>query len=153
MPRIDPVPALTDHLGYWLRLVSNHVSAGFARRLDGQGVTVAEWVVLRELLDLSALAPSHLAQRMGMTRGGITKLVDRLVAKALVERTDNPDDGRAHTLSLTPAGRRLVPRLARLADANDAAFFGALTARERAALQAALRKVVAARGLRDIPLD
>jgi len=149
-----PLPsALTDHLGYWLRLVSNHVSAAFARRLHGQGVTVAEWVVLRELHDVPALAPSHLADRMGMTRGAISKLADRLVAKALVARQDNPEDGRAHRLVLTPAGRRLVPRLARLADANDAAVFAALSPAERAAIETALRKIVAAQGLTAIPID
>ena len=42
---------LTTHLGYWLRLVSNHVSQAFARKLEGRGVTVAEWVVMRLLLD------------------------------------------------------------------------------------------------------
>jgi DNA-binding MarR family transcriptional regulator len=146
------IPALTDHLGYWLRMVSNHVSAGFARRLEGEGVTVAEWVVLRELLDTDALAPSLLAARMGMTRGAISKLADRLLAKALVVRHENPQDGRAHTLSLTPAGRHLVPRLARLADANEAACFAALTTAERTAVEAALRKVVAHRCLKDIPL-
>lgn len=153
MNRSSPVPALTDHLGYWLRLVSNHVSAGFARRLEGHGVTVAEWVVLRELLDVDALAPSRLADRMGMTRGAISKLADRLVAKALVDRQDDPQDGRAQTLALTAAGRRLVPRLARLADANDAAFFAALASRERATVEAALRKVVAQHGLKHRPVD
>lgn len=146
------LPALTDHLGYWLRLVSNHVSHGFARLLEAKGVTVAEWVVLRELHDVPALAPSRLAERLGMTRGAISKLADRLLAKALVARRDDPDDGRAHSLALTPAGRRLVPELARLADANDAACFESLTARERAAIAAALRKVAASRGVKDIPV-
>ena len=146
-----PVPALTDHLGYWLRLVSNHVSHGFARLIEAKGVTVAEWVVLRELHDVPSLAPSRLAERMGMTRGAISKLADRLVAKALVDRQDDPVDGRAHSLALTPAGRRLVPELARMADANDAAFFGSLSTRERTAIEAALRKVAAARGLKDPP--
>ncbi len=145
------IPALTDHLGYWLRLVSNHVSHRFARLLDAKGVTVAEWVVLRELHDVPSLAPSRLAERMGMTRGAISKLADRLIAKSLVDRQDNPDDGRGHSLALTPAGRRLVPALARLADANDAACFKSLTPRERASIEAAMRKIVAARGLKNIP--
>jgi DNA-binding MarR family transcriptional regulator len=146
------IPALGDHLGYWPRMVSNQVSAGFARRLDGLGVSVAEWVALRELHDADALAPSVLAGRMGMTRGAINKLADRLVAKALVDRQDNPDDGRAHTLALTPAGRRPVPRLARLAETNEAACFAALSASERQAVAAALRKVVAHRGLKGAPV-
>ncbi|CAH0193170.1 MarR family winged helix-turn-helix transcriptional regulator [Roseomonas sp. CECT 9278] len=153
MVRTPSPAALTDHLGYWLRLVSNHVSAAFARRLDGQGVTVAEWVVLRELHDVASRPPSHLADRMGMTRGAISKLADRLVAKRLASRHANPEDGRAHSLALTPEGRRLVPRLARLADANDAAIFGCLSAQERAGVEAALRKIVAAHDLTTMPTE
>src|SRR4051812_44802602 len=129
------VSSLDAHLGFWLRYVSNHVSQGFARRLDGQGVTVAEWVVMRELLDVEALAPSVLAERLGMTRGAITKLADRLIAKSLLVRAANPNDGRAQTLSLTAAGRRFVPRLAALADQNDAEFFGDLSPRDRQTLE------------------
>lgn len=151
MTQHPDIAALTDHLGYWLRLVSNHVSHAFARGIEGQGVTVAEWVVLRQLYDVDALAPSRLAERMGMTRGAISKLADRLIAKALIARTEDPDDGRGHTLALTPAGRRLVPELARIADENDAAFFAPLSPRERAAVEAAMRRIVEARGLKDMP--
>ena len=42
---------LESHLGYWLRYVSNHVSHAFALKVAARGVTVAEWVVLRELYD------------------------------------------------------------------------------------------------------
>ncbi len=35
---------LHDHLGYWLRTVSNAVSQSFARKVEGEGVTVAERV-------------------------------------------------------------------------------------------------------------
>ncbi|MBL8583637.1 MAG: MarR family transcriptional regulator, partial [Rhizobiaceae bacterium] len=71
------VSALESHLGYWLRLVSNRVSHGFARKLAGREIIAAEWVVLRELHD-SAAAPSRLAERLGMTKGAISKLADRL---------------------------------------------------------------------------
>jgi len=149
----EPGPAgLHDHLGFWLRLVSNHVSAAFARRLDGQGVTVAEWVMLRELYGAAPLPPSRLADRMGMTRGAISKLAERLLDKGLLARTADPEDGRAHTLALTEAGRLLVPDLARLADQNEAEFFAILTAEEKAAIEAALRRVVADRGLTGAPI-
>ena len=90
---------LTSHLGFWLRFVSNHVSHAFARKLEDRDVTVAEWVLLRELYDVDHIAPSRLAERMGMTRGAITKLADRLIAKRLVSRRANPDDARAQTLA------------------------------------------------------
>lgn len=153
MKTAPPVADLPDHLGYWLRFVSNHVSQAFARKVEGHGVTVAEWVLMRRLLDVDSLAPSRLAERMGMTRGAVTKLADRLIAKAMLVRAADPRDGRAQTLALTPAGRALVPRLARLADANDAAFFGHLPRADRAALVRILRGIVEARGLRSLPVD
>lgn len=147
------ISALTDHLGYWLRLVSNHVSQSFARRLDDKGVTVAEWVVLRELYDVEALAPSRLAKAMGMTKGAISKLAERLIDKALIAREAAPADGRAHLLSLSVKGRRLVPELALLADENDKEFFEHLSASERTEIKRMLENVVEARQLKDIPVS
>ncbi|MGH7103573.1 MAG: MarR family winged helix-turn-helix transcriptional regulator [Acetobacteraceae bacterium] len=81
MPPAHSASDLTDHLGYWLRYVSNHVSQAFARKVEAHGVTVAEWVLMRQLPDEKALAPSRLAERMGMTRGAISKLADANAAE------------------------------------------------------------------------
>ncbi|MFO1056009.1 MAG: MarR family transcriptional regulator [Dongiaceae bacterium] len=147
------VSDLEDHLGYWLRIVSNAVSHGFARKLAARDITGAEWVVLRKLYDVDAVPPSRLAERMGMTKGAITRLADRLIAKRLVERAANPDDRRAQTLALTAAGRRLVPELAAIADGNDAAFFGVLDDRQRAALGRLMRRIVEGHRLSAIPTE
>lgn len=144
---------LTTHLGYWMRLVSNHVSQAFARKVEARDVTVAEWVLMRCLLDEKAIAPSELASRMGMTRGAISKLADRLIAKSMLKRTADPKDGRAQTLALTSAGRALVPSLAALADTNDREFFKLLTAAERAELLRLLRKLAAKNRFTSSPVD
>src|ERR1700733_16180788 len=102
-------PAVSDlkkHAGFWLRFVSNHVSHAFARRLLASGVTVAEWVVMREMFDDEETSPGVLADRMGMTRGGVSKLVDRLVSKKLITRRERSDDRRFQSIALTVAGRR-----------------------------------------------
>ncbi|HEY6456782.1 MAG TPA: MarR family transcriptional regulator [Steroidobacteraceae bacterium] len=153
MPSTRPTSDLTAHLGYWLRYVSNHVSQAFARKVEAHGVTVAEWVLLRQLLEVEARAPSRLAASMGMTRGAVSKLADRLIAKSLMARTADPRDGRSQTLSLTRAGRSLVPKLAALADANDAEFFDHLAPKDRAALLRALRQIVEKRGLKSLPVE
>ena len=151
MTSAHPVSDLETHLGYWLRMVSNAVSQSFARRVEAEGVTVAEWVFLRMLWDIDPVAPSLLAGRMGMTKGAISKLADRLIGKALVERRADPVDGRAQILSLTAAGRALVPRLAALADGNDAAFFDTLSPEDRNDLERLVRKIVSDRKLTDVP--
>ena len=147
------ISSLESHLGYWMRYVSNHVSYAFARSLQTQDVTVAEWVVMRELYDVEEAAPSRLAERLGMTRGAISKLAERLIAKSLVRRRLNPHDGRAQTLTLTGTGSRLVPKLAALADQNDAEFFGHLVPEEQKAIERILKEVVERRGLKSVPVD
>jgi DNA-binding MarR family transcriptional regulator len=152
MSRAAHTPDLTAHIGFWLRYVSNHVSQAFAQKLAGRDVTVAEWVVMRELFGAEAVAPSFLAARMGITRGAITKLADRLIAKALVIRAASTTDGRAQTLSLTAKARRLVPELAKLADQNETEFFSHLKRAEREELLRILKGVVARRALKTIPV-
>ncbi|MBB3975955.1 DNA-binding MarR family transcriptional regulator [Rhizobium azooxidifex] len=153
MDETPPVSSLESHLGYWLRAVSNNVSQGFARKLEDEGVTVAEWVFMRMLFDFETVSPSELAEAMGMTRGAISKLADRLVAKDLVERRASLADKRAQTLALKPAGRARVPVLAALADGNDREFFGVLEEEERGELDRLLRKIVSKRGLAAVTTD
>lgn len=147
------VSDLKKHTGFWLRFVSNHVSHAFARKLLVSGVTVAEWVVLREMFDDEQTSPGVVAERIGMTRGGVSKLVDRLVAKTLITRRERTDDRRYQSIALTPAARRLIPRLAALADQNDEEFFHPLSAKERAALVATMQKLVQAHRLHTLPTE
>jgi MarR family transcriptional regulator, lower aerobic nicotinate degradation pathway regulator len=144
---------LETHLGYWLRLVSNAVSQSFARKLEAEDITVAEWVFLRTLFDAEGVAPNRLAGLMGMTKGAISKLADRLVAKRLVERSANSEDGRTQSLSLTPAGREKVPLLASLADENDAAFFGRIEPDQRQALRRLMMTIAEKHELTGAPKD
>src|SRR5580692_2128153 len=115
----NPPSDLHSHIGFWLRYVSNHVSHAFAQKLLASGVTVAEWVILREMFERNGIAPSDLAELTGLTRGAISKLADRLIAKKLLTRTYAKDDRRYQTLALTTAGKQLVPALSTIADEND----------------------------------
>ncbi|MDH4438937.1 MAG: MarR family transcriptional regulator [Rhizobium sp.] len=144
---------LTDHTGYWMRMVSNAVSQEFARKVSGEDITVAEWSFMRALYDFEPTAPSALAEQMGMTKGAISKLADRLVAKGLVEKVESREDQRAHSLSLTREGRARIPVLASLADQNDAEFFGVLTNEEHETLDRILRVLAARRELNATPVD
>ncbi len=145
------VSDLKAHIGFWMRFVSNHVSHAFARKLAETGVTAAEWVILREMYGRSNMTPSHVAELTGMTRGAASKLVDRLVEKKLITRTERSDDRRYQDIALTPAGAKLVPTLAALADGNDHEFFSVLTVAEREALLGILKKLVQRHDLHKLP--
>lgn len=147
------VSSLESHAGYWLRLVSNHVSHAFRLRVESHGVTVAEWVVMRTLLDSDGVNPSQLAESVGLTRGAVSKLIDRLSAKRFVACRSEKRDRRYQLVRLTASGRRLVPALAAIADQNDQEFFGHLEAQERAGLIALLARVADRRGFKAVPIE
>jgi len=153
MAKKSNVSELEEHVGYWLRFVSNHVSHAFSRKVEGQGVTVAEWVLLRKMLDAGTANPSQLAESVGMTRGTVSKLVERLSRKKLAVRSLSQGDRRYQTVELTTAGKRLVPILAQLADENDREFFGHLEPDEKASLVNLLQGIVRRHGWKDQPVD
>jgi DNA-binding MarR family transcriptional regulator len=153
VPSSKSASDLTAHLGFWLRAVSNHVSYSFAGRLASKGVTVAEWAMMRSLYGMDPMPPSRLAEEMGMTRGAITKLANRLIRKALVIRKASRDDGRSQTLALTRRGSEIVPELAAIADRNDEDFFEHLSAHERSTLEQLLRGMVEHHRIARIPIS
>jgi DNA-binding MarR family transcriptional regulator len=150
---VVPPSKLTDHTGYWLRMVSNAVSQEFARRVSAHDVTVAEWSFMRALYDGEPVLPSALAETMGLTKGAISKLAERLAAKGLVARKESLEDRRAHSLSLTGEGRAKIPELAALADQNDAEFFDLLTTEEHETFDRILRALAERRALKSTPVD
>jgi len=150
---IQGVSDLESHLGFWLRFVSNHVSGRFKRLVEEAGVSVSEWVALRTLYAADSSTARNLALSLGMTKGAVSKVLDRLERKKLVRRLADPDDGRAQRIALTAAGRRLVPALAALADANDEHFFGQLSPDARQALAETLRELVHTHQLSEVPTE
>lgn len=144
---------LKAHLGFWLRFVSNHVSGAFRQKLAQHGVSVAEWALMRELSEQGAIAPSQLAVHLGMTRGGITKIADKLVARSLVKRTSNDADLRGQMLDLSASGRRLIPVLSALADENEREFFGHLPRERVKEMAEFMRDLVEHHHLHGVPLE
>lgn len=153
-PRRIAASRLTSHIGLWMRRVSNHVSHSFTRKLEGAGVTVAEWVVLREMYGANdTTSPSVVATLTGLSRGAVSKLIDRLLHKGLVTRQESTGDRRYQDLRLTPAAVTLVPRLAALADNNDTELFRVLSVSERKVLLALLKKTADRHHLTQMPVE
>lgn len=143
--------ALEAHLGYWLRRVSNQVSGGFARALQTRHTSVAEWVVMCQLEERPGTTPAQLAERLDLTRGAISKVIDKLEAKRWVVHSTKPEDGRVQLMSLTRQGRRILPELAELADQNDREFFDGLDSNEKATLRRLMGKLVELHQIRSVP--
>lgn len=146
-----PPSHLEDHLGYWLRMLSNSVSGAFSQRLERYEVSVANWVVLRVLFDREALTLKEVGRSIGVDQGALSRMVKRLMVRGLVVRKENPQDRREVAISLTKEGRTLVPKLAREADENDRECFQSLSPRDRAALESTIKALLAGNGGDAVP--
>lgn len=159
MRLVDPtgkkmrVPPLEEHLGYLLRRVSNAASGAFARALKEKQTSIAEWVVLRAVYERGKVAPGELADLLGLTRGAVSKIIDKLEAKGWVHASAKAEDSRFRVISLTRGGRRSAPVLAAIADRNDATYFDCLSERERTSLRAILVKLGDCNAIHDVPME
>lgn len=148
-----PASPLDAHLGFWLRFVSNQVSARFSARLATRDITVTEWVALRTLYDRPQTSHADLIAALGMTKGAASKVVSRLENKGLASRQPSEDSAREQLLSLTRAGLALVPVLAALADDNEQEFFSHLGVRERRQMKKLLQGLVAHHRITQVPTE
>jgi len=105
-------PALTagdSRLGPWRAFLQAH--ARLFRRLDEElrdehGLSLPEYDALVQLAQAPdrRLRMSRLANRLLLSKSGVTRLIDRLVADGFVERVHCSHDARGAEASLTRAG-------------------------------------------------
>lgn len=143
---------LENHIGYWLRFVSNHVSTSFAKKLADYDIGVGDWVVLNLLREQNILSPADIAKITGMTRGATSKLLDRLCGKQLISRTESLQDRRYQEIALSINGKKLLPELIKLANSNDRHFFGHLSKAEKGKLIALLKEITFIQKMDEIPI-
>ena len=75
------------------------------------GVSVVEFRCLRVMMEFEKLTVNQLAQKMSLSSGRISRLIDKLVSKQLVLREAGTDDRRIYYLCLTAKGEKLAADL------------------------------------------
>jgi DNA-binding MarR family transcriptional regulator len=150
---IDGTPRPDDpRLRAWVAFLQAY--AVVTRRLEAElsaerRLSLADYDALVQLAvaDDRRLRMSELADRVVLSRSGVSRLVDRLVADGLVERRACPTDARGSWAELTPTG---LQRLREAAPVHlrgiDAHFLAPIAEEDREGLVRALEAVV--RGLR-----
>ncbi|MFL5897865.1 MAG: MarR family winged helix-turn-helix transcriptional regulator [Solirubrobacterales bacterium] len=112
----DPASQVDPHREAWIAITQTH--AAVTGRLQ-EGLTAAElpplpWFEVLATLDRAPeqrLKMGDLAEALVITRGGLTKLVDRLIKAGLLERTFCEADRRVSYATLLPAGAELLEEM------------------------------------------
>jgi DNA-binding MarR family transcriptional regulator len=111
-----------------------------ARRLRqeaGEHVSPSSVAALATIERRGPLAPSELAELERVKRPTITRVVSRLEEAGLVERTNDPTDGRAFLVTITRQGSELLRRIRTRKTAYLARRLGKLDPDDLAALERA----------------
>jgi DNA-binding MarR family transcriptional regulator len=135
-----------SRLGAWRAVVTGH--AAVTERVQ-KALVAADLPPLRwfEMLAAVKRSPtgrprmSELAEWLTLSRGGITKLVDRLQGAGYLERVSCAEDRRALQAELTPAGERMLEEMRGVYEAELEQHLRVLSTEEAELITAALQKV------------
>ncbi len=98
-------------VGYLLKLshslMHDKAVAGFA----SHDVSFIQWLVLTKLHEGTAMTASELCRKMHHDNGALTRQLDQLEERGLIERERSDEDRRVVKLQLTATGRRKVMSL------------------------------------------
>jgi MarR family transcriptional regulator, multiple antibiotic resistance protein MarR len=74
-------------------------------------ISAAQYVIVSVLAKRGVDSPAQLCKDLSYDAGAMTRMLDRLEAKGLINRRRCPDDRRCVKLELSEAGRAALPRL------------------------------------------
>jgi DNA-binding MarR family transcriptional regulator len=128
---------LAGYTSYLLRRAFTQLS-----RANASGAQPRDYVVLGVLAEDNACSQQDLAERLGINRTIMVKLIDRLEGADYVTRRRNPADRRSYGLSVTEAGRKAMRDMEPAVAQSEQRFASALRAGEQQRLNSLLRKLV-----------
>jgi len=99
-------------IGYLLRRANKLSAARAEAAFADSEITFTQWIVLALVHSGTAASCAELSRNIGHSSGAMTRLVDQLEERGLLERQRDGSDRRVTRLALTAAGRRTVTDLA-----------------------------------------
>jgi DNA-binding MarR family transcriptional regulator len=100
--------ALTEMLG----IVSRRSDGGALQIMTDSGLTLPQITALHALRWGGPMSIGGLVDEIGLSVSATSHLVERLVERGLVDRTEDPDDRRLKRVAVTDTGKAIVDRLA-----------------------------------------
>jgi MarR family transcriptional regulator, lower aerobic nicotinate degradation pathway regulator len=131
---------LEDNVGFLLRQAGQRHLAIFAEHMPEQ-LTATQFATLSKIREIGPCSQNRLGRLTAMDAATIKGVVDRLTLRGLTRSKPDPEDGRMHLISLTPAGRRLADRVIPAAVEITARTLAPLDEAEQTVLIGLLRRL------------
>ncbi|QRM57397.1 MarR family transcriptional regulator [Sinorhizobium sp. BG8] len=125
-------------LGFLLHDVARLLRKRFEQRAKCLGLTRAQWQTLAYLLNNDGIHQAALADMLEIEPISLTRILDKLVARRLVERRQHPTDRRISLLYMREEALPLIAEMRVLGDETRAEALQGVSAAEREQLFATL---------------
>lgn len=137
-----------SHIAAWRAVDTCHaaVTERIQRALVAADLPPLSWFELLAAIERSPSGRprmSELANWLTLSRGGITKLVDRLQEAGYIERVSCSEDRRSLRAELTPSGARMLEEMGRVYAAEIDQQLSSLDRTEVELVTSALEKITA----------
>jgi MarR family transcriptional regulator, organic hydroperoxide resistance regulator len=138
----DIGPELRALFSELVRLETELWEAVEGRLRSDHGITLPFFEFMQIISRHPNCRVQDIAAELSITVGGTSKIVDRIEAAGYCARHANPSDRRSSILTLTPAGKRLLPKITATVDDELRARLGSqLSGRSLTELIASLTRL------------
>jgi DNA-binding MarR family transcriptional regulator len=137
---VNPEP----QVGYVLKQAQSLLRRRLEEALRPLDLTVTQYSCMHHLRREPGISAAGLARSTFVTRQSMTAMLQQLIERGIVTRTDSADGGRAIPVALTDAGGDLLDQAQTAVDVVEERMLTTLTAADRRALARCLAACVAA---------
>jgi len=135
---------LHNSFTFWLARLASAMRESLEKDLVDWDINWSQWLILNSLHQGEVTTPAQVASYIAADRSAVTRLLDRLENKSLVEREHDGLDRRSVKLHLTDRGREVARALNRLAEEHQSRFLSQLHPTELRAFKANIQKLLRA---------
>jgi DNA-binding MarR family transcriptional regulator len=137
-----PEQDISEYLAYLLASANRRMHLGLAQSIAAEEVSEEQWRILQVLSDERGRSMGELAELVLMNHPALTKNIDRLVGRSLVQRAADASDNRKVLVYVSDLGLETVSRLKKSVDAHHGAVEGSMGQRKVDQLKKLLKQFI-----------
>ncbi|MEO7854404.1 MAG: MarR family winged helix-turn-helix transcriptional regulator [Rubrivivax sp.] len=137
-----PDRELSDYLAFLLASAHRHMRIGLSQSIADDEFTEEHWRILHVLSDEQGRSMGDLADQVLLNGPALTKNIDRLVSRGVVQRAADDADSRKVLVFISDLGLEVVARLKLRVDAHHSNIEEALGPRKTSQLKKLLESFI-----------
>ncbi|MHB8063274.1 MAG: MarR family winged helix-turn-helix transcriptional regulator [Ruminiclostridium sp.] len=133
---------IQEILGYLLNTSAKLIKRSMDKYLEKYGITTSQWAVLKLLDTKDQLTQTQIANELLGDKATAGDIILRLCGKNYIEKAFDKNDRRAYVVKLTPAAKKMITDIERMANDVSSKALEGLNEGDIQALYKALNQII-----------